>query len=532
MTNCCTTQYIKVPNIGVSGDIILKRSEPGVFPYVLPIELEAENDPSCGYYEYYSGTPELDYSDYYEVDVQYNSGSGFWTFSGNSLGFDDPTVYRSVKTGVPCDPLGDYTGGIFNVNIKKGNKFDTNDFDKGFVKASENEGLAIGSGVHKEKDVNFKFSFRDPNGYLKAVVYDVLDINGGTVYQNYLSGNAQSVLITEKENIKIFGSYTKDFGMRARAIDKNLGEVAGSESYTYGNVLYIDSVSIQDSQGTTNWETILHSNETETIGVIPSGAIPETEPRIKAKVNLFDSLKNINLCHLSVYASETEDFIPGESNFKKIIPLINGTTSSEFSIDQTFSVIPNKNYYFAIEGYSKVGKGNTIKFGPHKIFQREGSTPALKANDIVLSYKDSDYLNQFKTGQVTENLNGPSGVLDTLIINKETYGSQKAIYNQEKFLFNTIPTTPSGKWKYTTFDYFFEFKDKNDDYSNLIKNIKLTATGTSLAPLNSGMPMFKLIDDNTGVPVNIDIAYNSSGFYLLSNTGHQYQSYKYTKNSF
>ena len=531
MSNCCTTQYIKVPYIGISGDVILKRSEPGVFPYVFPIELETENDQSCGYYEYYSGTPEFDYSDYYEVDVQYNSGSGFWTFSGRSTGFDDPSIYRSVKTGTPCDPLGAYSGGIYDVNIQKGNKFDTNDFDKGFLKASQNEGLAIGSGIHKEKDVNFQFSFRDPNGYLKAIVYDVLDINGATVYQNYLSGNAQSVLITEKENIKIFGSYTKDFGIKARVIDKSLGETAESEVYAYGNSLYVDSVSIQDSQGTTNWETILHSNETETIGVIPSGAIPETEPRIKAKVNLFDSLKNISLSHLSVYASETENFTLGQSNFKKSIPITNGISSFEFNIDQTFSLTPNKNYYFAIEGYSKVGKGNTVRFGPHKIFQRESSTPGLKANDILLSYKDSDYLNQFKTGQLTEKLNGSSGVLDTLIIDKESYGSKKAIYNQEKFLFNTIPTTTGGKWKYTTFDYLFEFKDKNDDYANLIKNIKLTATGTSLAPLNSGMPMFKLIDDNTGVPVNIDIAYNQSGFYLVSNTGHQYQSYKYAKKS-
>jgi len=532
MANCCTPEYIKIPSVGISGDIILKRSEPGVFPYVLPIELEAENDPSCGYYEYFSGTPELNYYDYYEIDVQYNSGSGFWTFSGNSTGFDDSTVYRSVKTGNPCDPLGSYIGGFYTIDITEGNKFNIYDFETSFLRASENDGQAVGRSIHKNKDVTFKFEI--PIGrrgsFVESICFDVLSENGTTVYENYSKGLATSIKITEAENIKIFGSYTKDFGVRARIIDKLLGETSSAEFYVYGNLLNIDSLSVQDKEGTTQWEATSKSENAETNGVNPSGAIPTNQPRIQLKTNLYGDL--FNLSHMNLYASETENFNPGPSNFKNRINLKNGTKTKTININESVGLKPNKDYYFAVEGYSKLGKGNTVKFGPHKIFEKEKPGIPIKTTDVVFSYKNSNYLNEFRTGNITDNLIGSSGIIDTLIIDKEDYTRTKGVYNKEKYLFSTLPTNASGKWKYTSFDYNFEFKDKDDDYANLNKKIKITATGTSLDPLNSGLPLFKLTDENTGVAVDVDILYNQSGLYLVCNTGHQYEYYKYKKDSF
>lgn len=518
MSNCCTPEYIKIPSVSVSGDIILNRG--------------TGYAPSCGYYEYFSGTSGLGYSDYYEVDVQYNSGSGFWTFSGNSTGFDDSTVYRSVKTGNPCDPLGSYTGGFYSVNILEGNKFNMYDFEPSFISADENDGQAVGKGIHKNKDVKFSFNFTN-NDFIKTICYDVLRENGTTIYQDYLKSIVPSVTITEEENIKIFGSYTKDFGVRARVIDKYLGETSSAEFYAYGNVLYIDSLSVQDREGTTNWNALSDSEEAQTEGLIPSGYIEEQDPKIKVKANLFESISDkVNLSHLNIYASETKDFQLDGSTLRNKIPLTNGTVSKDLEVNESFNIEPNKDYYFALEGYSSIGKGNSVRFGPHKIFQKEEAGKPIETQDAIFLYKDSSYLNQFKTGDITENVTGYSGILDTLIVNKEDYGLVKEIHDAEKFLFTTLPTNASGKWVYTSFDYNFEFKDKDDEYSNLNKKIKLTATGTSSDPLNSGMPMFSIADENTGSAVELDLLYNESGMYLVCNTGHGYEYYKYRKDSF
>ena len=86
MSNCCTPEYVSISDVGITGDIIVKRG--------------TGNAPSCGYYEYNSGDAELEYLNYHIVDLKYDTGSGFWTFSGNSTGFNDPTIYRSTKSNI------------------------------------------------------------------------------------------------------------------------------------------------------------------------------------------------------------------------------------------------------------------------------------------------------------------------------------------------------------------------------------------------------------------------------------------------
>ena len=518
MSDCCTPEYIKIPSVSVSGDIVLKRG--------------TGYAPSCGYYEYYSGTSGLNYYDYHEVNIEYNSGSGFWTFSGSSTGFDDSTVYRSVKTGNPCDPLGSYTGGFYTVDITEANKFNVYDFEPSFLKAEDNDGQAIGKAIHKKKDVKFNFNFSNQD-FIKTIHYDVLRENGTTIYKNYSKSSNQSITITEEENERIFGIYTKDFGVKARVIDKYLGETSSVEFYAYGNVLYIDSLSVQDKEGTTNWNALSNSEDAETNGIIPSGYIEEDEPKIKIKANLFDSIsEKINLSHLNLYASKTKEFQLNDSTLKNKIPLVNGTVSKTLEVNESFKIEPNEDYYFALEGYSSIGKGNSVRFGPHKIFEKEQAGKPVQAQDALFMYKDSSYLNEFRTGEITNNITGSSGIIDTLIINKEDYTTEKAIYQDEIYLFKTLPTNESGKWLYTSFDYNFEFKDKDDDYANLNKKIKLTATGTSSDPLNSGLPLFKLTDENTGEVVDLNILYNESGLYLVCNTGHQFEYYKYKRDSF
>ena len=530
MSDCCTPLYIKVPFISPTGDVRLKRG--------------TGDSPSCGYYENYTGSPEYSNYDYYTIDINYNSGSGFWTFSGDSTGFNDPSIYVSVQTGNPCNPVGEYTGGIFGsikINPDPFGIFPVYSFEPKFEFDPTNTYVVgKGSGIHLEKDVKFKFQFLDntrsyvktssdmaKSVYFDGVSYDILNEYGTTVYENYLSGYATELLITEQENIKIFGSYKPNFGVRAKTKDTLIGEAGSAEYYTYGNNLYVTEIQTQDDQGTTNYQ--VEESGTTTDGPGPSGRV---ENKIIIKSNFIDEPKYIRPSHVNLYASKDENFEFNQSTLIGQRNLNVGSASTSVEIDKSLGIDPNEDYWFGIIASSKIGSGNAVKFGPTKLFEREEGGLKIQSEELSISYKGSNASNSFKTGVLTEEITGSSGIIDKLFVYKESFGDTVGIYEGPNFLFSTLPTNTSGEWLYTTFDYSMEFKDPLNPYSNISKNIKLNATGTSISPLNSGMPLFGLVDYNTGVPVELGINYTESGFYLVSNTGHLYKNFKYQRNSF
>ena len=194
MSDCCTPIYIKIPFLSPIGEIKVQRDD------------SSPNSPSCGYYEKYTGSPDFSYYDYYEVDLQYNSGSGFWTFSGNATGFNDPTIYRSVITNNPCSPEGTYTGGIYGeLSVYSDSQYKIYEFENSF-----DPYLNKGSGVHLDKDVTFTFNISDYNSRILqtsedmarsrrfgGVIYDVLDKDGAVVAENFFSGYLSKIKISE-----------------------------------------------------------------------------------------------------------------------------------------------------------------------------------------------------------------------------------------------------------------------------------------------------------------------------------------------
>ena len=54
------------------------------------------------------------------------------------------------------------------------------------------------------------------NVFIKDVTFDVLDIDGSTILPEYMISANTSFLLSENENMSIFGDYKKDFGIRAK----------------------------------------------------------------------------------------------------------------------------------------------------------------------------------------------------------------------------------------------------------------------------------------------------------------------------
>jgi len=363
--------------------------------------------------------------------------------------------------------------------------------------------------------------------YFDGVSYDILNQNGATVYENYLSGYSTDLLITEQENIRIFGSYQPNFGVRAKTKDSIIGDAGSAEYYTYGNSLYITQVETQDDQGTASWQ--VDEDGATSTGAVPSGRV---ENKITIKARFIEEPKYIKPSHVDLYASQDENFELNGSTFIGKRNLSAGSAATSVDINKSLGIEPNKDYWFSIIPSSKIGSGNAVKVGPNKLFEREEAGSTIESNELNLSYKGSSINNSFKTGVITGEITGNSGIIDKLFVYKESFGSSVGIYDGPNLLFSTLPTNASGEWLYTTFDYSMEFKDPLNPYSNLSKNIKLNATGTSTDPLNSGMPLFNLVDHSTGVPIELGVNYTESGFYLVSNTGHLYKNFKYQRNSF
>ena len=535
--SCCTPQYIKIDIVSPTGSIVIQR--------------ETGNQPSCGYSVNYSGSAELNNYDYYQVDVNYDSGNGFWTFSGNSDSFQDPTVYRSRTSGNQCSPIGGYTGGIYEVIIQESNKWDNYQFEPVFESNTDNLGvIAFGSGIHKKRDARINFSFMDKkrniiseddqvlnNEYFDGIVYDILNKNKETVYRDYASGYSTSITITEKNNIDIFGSYTKDFGVRATVVDSIIGKTSIAEYYLYGNTLNINSVETRDQKGTTDYMSQgVASNTVESVnvGTQPTGFIDEIEERIAFSFN-FDEKPNYVL-PLGIYvnASKDENFSPSVDNYLGFFDVEKDLSKQEISIK---GLELNKDYWFQAQAESELGLGNKIKFGPHRIFQKQSTNDDLNVPSFALydiNKTEQSIKKTFSIGSVYENTNNGSGIIDSLYIDTTKTGlgvsnSGTYIYEEENIIGSFLPINESGRWVNTTFEYDFEFKTSTDSYVNISKKIRMIATGTSTEPLNIGMPLFHLEDFTTGKDVNIHLNYNQSGVQLLCNTGHFYDEYKYYK---
>ena len=523
MSNCYTPIYIKIPFLSPLGDITLQRDE------------SSPNSPSCGYYENFTGSEDYSNYDYYEVDIQYDSGSGHWTFSGNSTGFNDPTIYTSVQKNNPRSPIGSYTGGIYDVFVEEYKQYDIYEFDYSFDKSTN-----VGSGVHLNRDVTFKFNISDYNSRLllaeeemarsprlQAIVYDIIDENGAEVKKNFFSGYASRIKITEKDNIEIFGEYQPNFGVKATAIDYLLGESSTSKIFTYGNRMYIDSISSSDGNGTKIWrDSVTGSYEANSY---EDGKLRED---LKVDISFNNNTQYVNGASLEIYASTGQNFELKSSN--KILSE-NLNPDSKFKsliLEDAKYIEPNKDYYFAAVASSAIGTGNAVRFGPQRIKKLEEVEEGLSTTEITIGLGDSSQKTVCKQGNITGTIVSGSGVIDTLIINKENYGTSVDVYEEEKYLYTTIPTSYSGRWIYTNFDYSVQFKNSLDAYDTVSKNIKLNATGTSNDPFNSGMPLFDLVDYNTGQAVELSVIYQPSGFYLTSNTGHSYNIFKYSKTSF
>lgn len=74
----------------------------------------------------------------------------------------------------------------------------------------------------------------------------ILDIDGGVVFNDYKITSSPSFTFTKQDNIDVFGSHTRNFGIRTEIVN-NGGGSHKTDFFLYGNSLSLQEVYVQAS---------------------------------------------------------------------------------------------------------------------------------------------------------------------------------------------------------------------------------------------------------------------------------------------
>ena len=192
------------------------------------------------------------------------------TFAGKSL--DPSSTYfhglyarmtgvAGIGGGVATGVLGSgasstaFAGGLYTgsfITEEKTYKFDT----------TFNTGDQTGSGIYLDRNLNLGLSIIDRlgedidtneefigNPFISGVNIDILNEDGSVAKTNFVEGFQQSNLIfSEDDNENLFGSYTKDFGVRTKVVSFD-NEISTGDIFLYGNAAEINSITVTDGTG-------------------------------------------------------------------------------------------------------------------------------------------------------------------------------------------------------------------------------------------------------------------------------------------
>ena len=206
------------------------------------------------------------------VDIR-GTGNGYFngsTFASKSL--DPSSTYfhglyarmtgvAGIGGGVATGVLGSgasstaFAGGLYTGSFtteEKIYKFDTT-FSTGdqtgsgiYLDRNLNLGLSITDRLGEDVDTNEEFI---GNPFISGVNIDILNEDGSVAKTDFVQGFQQSNLIfSEDDNENLFGSYTKDFGVRTKVVSFD-NEISTGDIFLYGNATEINSIRVIDGTG-------------------------------------------------------------------------------------------------------------------------------------------------------------------------------------------------------------------------------------------------------------------------------------------
>jgi len=352
---------------------------------------------ATGFFQYGTTNPYI-----FEKNTNY-SGALYAAYSSPSY----PTYLHKIGIGTnytAIDTSGYYEGNFTTRNIYEFETSFTPDLDD-LTKTT------TGSGVYKNGDsVSLQFNILNRNGelltsaaqiaadpFVDKQVISILDINSNVVFPNYRDNGDSTFTFSRSQNIDVFGSYTKNFGVRNEIVNKN-GLTSTGEFYLYGNTTTFDNILVQASG-----ETILNENSSNH-SPPNTGSITSAADRANAvkyfnnqPVNTSGSTGFIDLSlafnedptftqysNLDIWTSDTENFDSDIGNFVGSFPLDFSQEGQTIRLTPDNGIQDGTGLFFKLAAESSVGFEKEIfNLGPFTI------EPIVEGPDLNL-YNQGD----------------------------------------------------------------------------------------------------------------------------------------------
>ena len=210
----------------------------------------------------------------FEKGVDY-TGAFYATYIGGTSSL--PTKIGIGTTNSQISTSGYYAGNFITNDIYE---FQTS-FNADSTDLSK---ITTGSGVYTEgADVTLQFNILNRNGellssaaqiaadpFVSGQKISILNTDGTVAFSDYRIGEDSTFTFSSSQNIDVFGSFTRNFGIRNQVVNQD-GGVHTSEFYLYANTATFDKVFVSSSGQTVLNESYSNHNPPDT-GSITSAA--------------------------------------------------------------------------------------------------------------------------------------------------------------------------------------------------------------------------------------------------------------------
>ena len=187
-------------------------------------------------------------------------------YSGALMAIYKGTTWETGKVGIGTTAGDLTTSGYYEGNFTTNN---IHEFQTSFTADSTDlSKITTGSGVYTEgADVTLQFNILNRNGeqlssaaqiaadpFVSGQKISILNTDGTVVFSDYRIGGDSTFTFSRSQNIDVFGSFTRNFGIRNEVVNQD-GGIHTSEFYLYANTATFNKVFVRSSG-----QTVLNEN--------------------------------------------------------------------------------------------------------------------------------------------------------------------------------------------------------------------------------------------------------------------------------
>ena len=245
--------------------------------------------------------------------------------------------------------------------------------------------IPTGSGVYTDIPT-LQFNILNRNGqaltsaaqiaadpFVKEQRISILNTDGTVVFPNYRVGGDSTFTLTRSQNIDVFGTYTRNFGIRNEVVNED-GGVHTSEFYLYANTVTFDKIFVRSSG-----ETVLNENYTNH-SPPNTGGITTAENRanaikyfnnqpvnesgttgfIEADIGFNEDSSYVALGDVTIWQGATKDFVTNRSSLVGNYPLNSIQQGQKIRLTANDGVPEGTPLFFKLAVDSEVGFNEEI----------------------------------------------------------------------------------------------------------------------------------------------------------------------------